>query len=49
MAQQGPGKSCRKGISWMDLMECFPDEETAERWFSGQRWGDNGQYRQRVV
>jgi len=40
MAQQGPGKSYRKGISWMDLMEQFPDEQTAERWFAGQRWGD---------
>jgi len=40
MAQKGPGKSYRKSISWMDLMERFPDEQTAERWFARQRWGD---------
>ena len=36
----GPGKSHRKGISLASLMKQFPDDETAEKWFIEQRWGD---------
>lgn len=36
----GPGKSRRKGISLASLMKQFPDDETAEKWFIEQRWGD---------
>ncbi len=36
----GPGKSHRKGISIASLMKQFPDDETAEKWFIEQRWGD---------
>lgn len=33
-----PGKHTRKGISIFQLMEMFPDEAAAERWFEEQRW-----------
>ncbi len=36
----GPGKSFRKGISWVKLMQMFPDDATAEKWFAQQRWGN---------
>ena len=36
----GPGKSFRKGLSWVKLMKMFPDDATAEQWFSKQRWGN---------
>ncbi|MYD57375.1 MAG: IS1595 family transposase, partial [Rhodothermaceae bacterium] len=36
----GPGKSYRKGISWIKLMKMFPDDKTAEKWFAKQRWGN---------
>ena len=31
-------KSFRRGISLVDLMDMFPDDETAEQWFITQRW-----------
>ena len=34
----GPGKSHRKGISLMELMQKFPDDKTAEAWFVQSRW-----------
>ena len=34
------GQSDRKGISLKKLFEMFPDDETAEAWFTEQRWGD---------
>ena len=34
------GKTYRKGISFVDLIKMFPDDETAEKWFIEQRWGD---------
>ena len=37
---KGPGKSYRKGISLVSLMKQFPDDETAEKWFIEQRWGN---------
>ena len=36
--KKAPGKSHREGISILDLMEIFPDEETATRWFESQVW-----------
>ena len=35
-----PGKSERTSISLVGLFRMFPDNETAERWFERQRWGD---------
>ena len=43
MAQSAPGKSCRKGISLIELFELFPDDAAAERWFEEQRWGKAGE------
>ena len=36
----GPGKSHRKGVSLIDLMDMFPTEEMARKWFEDQLWGD---------
>ena len=36
----GPGKSYRKGMTMLDLMDMFPDEATARTWFEGVVWGD---------
>ena len=38
MAQKAPGKHFREGISLVKLMDMFPDDETAERWFVQTRW-----------
>ena len=38
MAKSGPGKNDRKGISLVQLMRMFPDDETAEEWFGKVRW-----------
>ena len=40
MANNAPGKHFRKGISLMALMEMFPNDETAEEWFTTVRWDD---------
>ena len=37
---KAPGKSSRKGIGVMELLEMFPDEESAVKWFEDQRWPD---------
>ena len=42
MANNAPGKHFRKGISLMGLMEMFPNDETAEEWFTAVRW-DGGE------
>ena len=34
----GPGKAFRKGMSLMELMDLFPDDDAAERWFTEARW-----------
>ena len=44
MAHSAPGKHYRKGISLVELMGMFPDEDTAHEWFSLQRWGAAGRY-----
>lgn len=36
----GPGRSHRKGISFLELVRMFPDDATAEAWFAKQRWPD---------
>ena len=41
--KKAPGKSFRKGISLIEIVEMFPDDETAERWFEEQRWGTAGE------
>ncbi len=40
MTKKGPGKADRRGISLMEIMDMFPDKETAERWFIETRWPD---------
>ena len=40
MTKKGPGKADRRGISLMEIMKRFPDQETAERWFIETRWPD---------
>ncbi len=35
---KAPGKSHRKGITLMQLMDMFPDEISATRWFEAQVW-----------
>ena len=35
---KAPGKAFRKGITLKQLMQMFPDNETAEQWFIKQRW-----------
>ena len=35
---KGPGKSYRKGISLIEIMEMFPDEATAVKWFESILW-----------
>ena len=37
---EAPGKNHRKGISILKLMEMFPDDKTAEKWFMDRRWSD---------
>ena len=40
MAQKAPGKSHRKGITIIQLMDMFPDDAAAESWFTKGRWPD---------
>ena len=40
MAQNAPGKHFRQGISLIEIMRMFPDNATAEAWFTKQRWPD---------
>ena len=35
---KAPGKAYRKGITLKQIMQMFPDNATAERWFVEQRW-----------
>ena len=36
----GPGRSHRKGIGFLELIQMFPNDEAAKRWFAGIRWPD---------
>ncbi len=38
--KKGPGKHFRKGVSLLEIMELFPDDETAQKWFEECRWPD---------
>ena len=40
MAQKGPGKYYREGITLAELFQKFPDDATAEKWFAECRWPD---------
>ena len=40
MAQKAPGKHFRKGMSLIEIMDLFPDDHAAERWFTEIRWPD---------
>ena len=40
MAHKAPGKAFRQGLSIKELFRMFPDDETAERWFTEVRWSD---------
>ncbi len=40
MAQKAPGKSYRKGLTLIQLMDMFPDEKSARDWFENGRWPD---------
>ena len=40
MASGGPGQAQRRGISVIDLMDMFPDEQTSRKWFEDIRWPD---------
>ena len=42
-SKSGPGRSERIGISVEQLLDMFPDEDAAARWFEKQRWGE-GRY-----
>ena len=41
---KAPGRSERKGISLLELMEMFPDEKAARRWFETIRWLDGERF-----
>ena len=40
MARRAPGKHYRKGLTIIDAVGLFADDETAEQWFVEQRWPD---------
>ena len=38
--QKGPGKAFRKGITLVEAVQTYGDDESAEAWFIQQRWPD---------
>ena len=40
MAKSGPGKSSREGVTLVEIIKLFPDDDSAERWFAEARWPD---------
>lgn len=42
--RKASGRSERKGISLLELMEMFPDEKAACRWFETIRWPDGERF-----
>ena len=38
MAQSGPGRADREGLSVIELFAAFPDDKAAEEWFEAVRW-----------
>lgn len=43
-----PGKHYRQGITLIELMKLFPDEEAATRWFEGIIWPDGRRCRNKA-
>ena len=41
---KAPGKSFRKGLTFLELTEMFPDELTARKWFEELVWAENGRH-----
>ena len=39
-AINAPGKHYRQGLSLVDIVKMFPDDEAAEKWIAWCRWGD---------
>jgi len=37
---KAPGRNDREGLTLFQVMEMFPDDVTAEKWFEAQRWPD---------
>ena len=44
MSKKGPGRAHREGLTVIELLQMFPDDATAERWFEEQRWGTTGRF-----
>ena len=40
MSHKGLGKHYRKGITLIEIFRMFPDDATAEKWFTDVRWPD---------
>ncbi len=40
MKQNGPGEWFRKGLTLIDVIAMFRDNESAEKWFASMRWPD---------
>ena len=38
MVHKAPGRHCRAGLSLVDVMGMFPDDDAAEAWIAGVRW-----------
>ena len=38
MAKAGPGRSHRERLTVIQLLDMFPDDAAAEKWFEAQRW-----------
>ena len=41
MAIKAPGKHHREGLTLVQLMNMFPDDEAAREWFTSRRWPDS--------
>ena len=40
MARNAPGKHHRKGLSFVQVMDLFPDNDAAQKWIESQIWPD---------
>ena len=40
MSNSAPGKDFRKGMSIVEIISLFPDDNAAEKWFAEARWPD---------
>ena len=41
MSHKAPGKSHRTGLTLAALFRLFPDNQSAQKWFEAQRWGND--------